>query len=267
MIVVRCSEDELVKSIFLIVLLTSLVSTGCAQDRKPDLHEEIRKGEITAILKAGSTGDRNYVPDLRAQLRVGRKAIGTTPGSAQMVLAKLGEAEQMKEVFCELYDLSNPVIQDEAVKKLAYVGGYGSIRALETLLRDDPTFTGGRSFPPPPPHSVSEARFDEVTYGELSHLAVDALAGLVPGQPIPKTLAKQAHGSPPTLFIFPLLPPSKQVGWIDRRKEAQIWRDWYLENDPKLRALNLEPQYSSLDFTALKCGEQKKDSSNATDRR
>jgi hypothetical protein len=119
-----------------LMLACSVASQSPQQVAPLPLASAIKAGSIDDILKAGASGDKRHLPVLRDLAGQGLPVLHSVSGSAQMAMAKLGDSAQMKSVVCELSYAENRV-QDEAIEKLKYIGGYGSIKALASLLTED----------------------------------------------------------------------------------------------------------------------------------
>lgn len=193
--------------ILLMMLNVSFVfsetETGTAMERKNQLIKKVENGDQKAILELGSLGDKSVVPVLRGILsRASHRNYGGEAANAQMALAKLGEKQQLKEILAE-FDSDDPALQDDAIKKLTYVGGNESVRALVKLL-DDKQWRKGKDGAGP----KGEPPMDKVFYSPRYILAMKALAQIVPNPPVPPQ-------SEPT------------------EKDLPKWREWWKQNQDK----------------------------------
>lgn len=129
---------------FLPVLLVLVVLTGngFAQTEEPPtaaqiLKSKVESGDSDAIEKAGNSNDLTLIPYLR-QLASDIKRRSNSNSSAfraHIALAKLGDKKALREILSEV-DAENPDIQDNAMKKLASVGGDEAFRKFYQLLDD-----------------------------------------------------------------------------------------------------------------------------------
>jgi hypothetical protein len=145
---------------FLARFVASALSLGCASsiaqvnDSQSSgtavLAERIRKGDGVAVLEAGDSGNRSFVPQLLSLRQKPGKNVSFA--QVQLALAKLGEDEELHEIRCEAL-FGSPSIQYYAVSdKLKYVGGWFSISTITAVL-DNGDYRGGRDgaglFAPP----------------------------------------------------------------------------------------------------------------------
>src|SRR5437868_6054202 len=100
------------KSIFglLIAWLLCGFTMATSQESRWDAHgksdqlliQRIQAGDGAAIAEAGKSGNKLFIPYLKKEL-TDRRNLGTSLspiGSARVALAKLGETDQMQEVWC-----------------------------------------------------------------------------------------------------------------------------------------------------------------------
>lgn len=162
---------------------------------KEAIVERIEKGDRKAILELGYLGDLSVVPYLRKLLQQPNKNFGGVSSNAQMALAKLGDKEQMQVILSELGS-QNPHLQHQAVKKLAYVGGDDSIRALARALTET-KWKVGKDHDPEARGPKGERPMDRVVYRPLALAAMKALAQIVSDPPVSASVQ-------PTLDLIPV---------------------------------------------------------------
>ena len=115
-----------------IVLLLALAAPSSSQIERTDttasvdpvLVRKIRAGDYQAIIEAGSSGNHNYISALK-ELEKSRKM---TNRGASMALAKLGEADEQRRVWCNSLGEYNPLPTFE------YIGGWYGIQASNHFL-------------------------------------------------------------------------------------------------------------------------------------
>ncbi len=105
------------------------------------LREKLKRGEtreaLEAILEAGKSGDKAFVPYLKelASRPDFGPSIYTLPSYAQMALAKLGEEPYLSAIIKDL-DSTNIFAQDRAIERLGKVGGRPAFKEFFRLLDD-----------------------------------------------------------------------------------------------------------------------------------
>lgn len=176
-----------------ILPLCCQTGTDSKQARMSTLMQRIENGDNNAILELGSLGDRSAIPYLQ-KLLTSQKHFGSASSNAQMALAKLGEKTQFAEILNELKS-DDPAVQDNAVKKLTYVGGYESIRALINLL-DDSAWREMKGFDPNRRGPKGEAPQGDVAFLPLGYMAMLALSQIAPNPPVPAGTAPKAEHIP-----------------------------------------------------------------------
>jgi hypothetical protein len=115
-----------------IVLLLALAALSSSQIERTDttasvdpvLVRKIRAGDYQAIIEAGSSGNHNYISDLKEL----EKSWKMTNRGASMALAKLGEADEQRRVWCNSLGEYNPLPTFE------YIGGWYGIQASTHFL-------------------------------------------------------------------------------------------------------------------------------------
>ena len=195
----------------LVVMLTGSVNAQAGTEQKKakvkPLMERVESGDQKAILDLGLLGDKSVIPYLQEIIaQASHKNFGGEASNAQMALAKLGEKKQLDEILSELYS-DDPAIQDDAIKKLTYVGGKDSIRTLAKLL-DDTKWRQMKGFDPNQRGPHGEIPQGRVLYPPRSLLAMKALAQIVPNPPASSTIE-------PT------------------EEDLPKWREWWKDNNDK----------------------------------
>jgi hypothetical protein len=119
----------LLSAALLLAHLETIQSAFCGSQSKADedLIRRIQSGDGAAMAEAGKSGNRLFVPFLRQQLKKRNRHVDTV-GAARFALARLGETDQLQEVWCRAITddpkrgLENPVFE------LEQVGGWFSIQ-------------------------------------------------------------------------------------------------------------------------------------------
>ena len=96
---------------------------------------QIKEGrDPTSVLQAGATGNPVFVPVLKEKLNSHVRPHYLFRREAQMALAKLGQVDQMKAIYCETATGDNLQVSDALSKQLPYVGGWFAIRIFQDVL-------------------------------------------------------------------------------------------------------------------------------------
>src|SRR3954465_5653917 len=84
----------------------------------------IQEQDDNAILEAGSSGNRIYVPYLKAALK-------HPHAEEQLIraLAKLGDKEQQQRIACTIHGTAASQVYETATERLPYIRGWFSIKA------------------------------------------------------------------------------------------------------------------------------------------
>jgi hypothetical protein len=202
------------------------------QSDLPAFLEAIRTNDpslATAILQAGRTNDRFWVPYLKPLL--GKKHRpgfdDDDAGSAQMALAKFGEGEQLQEIACEA-NFGCPSIQYNIVThKLKYVQGWFSIEMLAGWLDENHKF-----------QALFVDRPSDMLFTRPQDVALKVLPEIVP--------------NPPPFSSEPHI-----VDWMSQNDDEklapvrQAWREWINKNEESLRKLT--PLGDGLDLSRSAC--------------
>jgi hypothetical protein len=170
----------------LVVAIALMNATRCHAQSSPlslaarsqKIIEKIDGGDRNAILELGNLGDQSVLVYLERLASQQDKTFGGVSCHAQMALAKLGHAHSFQEIMDEIHSV-NPDIQENAIKKLLYIGGSRSIRTLAGLLSEEKWRTveiPNTSTNTPPTPSIKY-------YPPLSHVAIENLSKLVRNPP------------------------------------------------------------------------------------
>ena len=190
-------------------------TTPTATDKsKAAMLEGVRRGEYSAILEAGRTGDTNLIPYLRAQI-TGEPTDPPTE-AATMALAKLGVKKYLDNIVAEVaptnsalfaaYQNGQPVgssdptvmhiinchALEKAFEKLAYIRNPSTVKLVAAFVYNTESFYNAPDVPPSRP----------------SGAAARALRQLV--------------GNPPAL-------PPVYTG----DEEERAWQQWWEQNKDK----------------------------------
>ena len=160
-----------------------------------------------AILQAGRTGDRSFVPVLKSLIGRSKETFGRVLPSIQMALAKLEERDEIDAVLSDLRG-DNPGKQNEAVEKLIYIGGAMAIEAIIPLLDEDKVRLYKQNIPP-------DGNLLKRKHG-LMHLP----------------LRRHALRALPLLVVNPPADPQTDdtgiIGkWVPIDEQVALWKQWY----------------------------------------
>lgn len=207
------------KNIVLVLVLFGInIIQGTAQKtddknlRQGEASQEVliqaaKTGNKEAILELGKQGKRGAIPELK-KIRDDNKnkAFGSISSCAQMALAKLGDSEAMNEILAELQS-DDPMSQDHAIKKLAYIANNEAMEVLVNLLEDnkprkmkgyDPNMRGPKG----------EMPQGKILYEPINVIAMKTLATIIPN---------------------PIIPADK----LPTQENIQKWREWWEANSNK----------------------------------
>ena len=169
------------------------------------LIQKAHKGDNSAILKIGREGDESLIPTLKLiKQSSSNRNFGSVYCNAQMAMAKLGDKESMAEIVAEL-DNDDPMFQNHAIAKLAYVGNAKAIEMLLSLLRNDSPRTM-KGYDPSNRGPDGELPQGKIIYLPVNIIAMKALAEIIPNPIV--TLGKE-----PTQI------------------EIKQWLEWWKENN------------------------------------
>jgi hypothetical protein len=191
-------------TIFLAVLVTQTHCLSAVVSRD-ELIQKILAGDEQAILELGNLGDKSAVPFLQTLLGRPNKSYGSAACYAQMALAKLGEKQQQDEIVNELSS-EDPSLQDDAFRKLAYVGGSLAVKTVALFLTDTKYDSWREMKQEPVPDG--QKHMDVVGFEPLSWMAVRVLAEILPD-------------------------PVTTPGRTPTKESVQKWREWWEANKSK----------------------------------
>ena len=190
--------------------------TGSQNQSDEIVIQRIRSGDIAAIIEAGKSGNRLFVPPLRDAISVDKRT--DLAGAVRVALAKLGERDQLQEVWCRAITDDPKHGLYPSTDELETVGGWFAIQGLEKLLTPGSLVRW---------HRASEKdRNNDALSDPLPVAALKALPKVIP--------------NPPKQF------PEKE--WNGQVKN---WRDWVAAHNDDLR--KLEPTGEGVDFSDKAC--------------
>jgi len=173
-------------------------ANGDQSDSPAALAARIQRGDGTAVLEAGNSGNISYV----AQLLTLRRKPGKNVSLAQiqLALAKLGQRAELQEIRCEALFGSASIQYDAVTDKLKYVGGWFSIETISSVL-NNPDY---RTF----------QRDAAGTFAPLGWYALKMLPVIIPNPP-EITGGDMVPGSPGNLSV-----QRAWKEWIEVHKES-----------------------------------------------
>ncbi len=202
------------RTINLVIILLFAAHLGFGQSGLKDrdiseLAEKIKAGRtsesLEAILAAGRSGNKNYIPFLRtvADAKNETNAIKTVASYSQVALAILGEKKYLSSILQQV-DSIDIYEQNLGIEKLSLVGGSVAYKVFFRLLDDVQIRREGRSA-----EEIEYARIHGFTLrtGDeflepRSILVMQKLSGMAIDSPIPP-------GSTPSL------------------NDIKIWKKWF----------------------------------------
>ena len=181
------------------------------------LVRRIQGGDSAAIAEAGKSGNKLYVPYLRREL-TDRRDDGAPARRARIALARLGEIDQMQEVWCRAITDDPKRGLKPSTYELESVGGWFAIQGLEKLLTPDGLVKW---------HKPSEKeRNNDSLADPVSLTAFNALPKVIPNHP--------------AQF------PDKE--W---NPQVKAWQDWIAAHKDELS--KLQPTGEGVDFSNKAC--------------
>ena len=174
--------------------------------------------DVEAIRAAGASGNRDFVPTLRAvagKPRFDGNLLLTPGDQARLALARLGEQRELQEFWCEA---TGPHLQPP-VELFKLIGGWYGFRALREVLNG----AGEENFH----RAVTKSRTGDVVHVRPVYLALEVLSRIVPE------------------------PPAEEPSERRYREQVRIWLDWLAEHEPELR--HLQPTGDGVDFMDAAC--------------
>jgi hypothetical protein len=216
--------------LLLMVLLASrnVVASPRQNDYDESLIIRIQSGDISAIVEAGNSKNRVFVPYLREELKDQRhKGTDLSPKEpARHALAKLGETEQLQECWCRALNddpdmgLATPLLFEQ-------IGGWFSIQALQFFL----TPAGKVHWNKAMAKYGAKNPHEDVIFPPPSALALETLAKLVPNPP-------------PHADHLVLAPDEKD-------QQVKLWQNYIAAHKDELS--KLQPTGEGVDFSDKAC--------------
>lgn len=133
---------SLMRPLAIFFLITITANAGDDKSLS-EWQDDIRYGQN--ILKAGETGNPALKDVLHRRLeelqRTHRAADAMQIHELKLALAKLGDQDKLREVYCALYSNNAVTISGTTQHGLKYIGGWFAIRALLEMLDSDKRFS------------------------------------------------------------------------------------------------------------------------------
>jgi hypothetical protein len=201
--------------------------TNSTTTANPDeaLIQRIQAGDAAAMTEAGRSGNRVFVQYLQHELKDRRTQDGPAR-QAMIALARLGETDQLQEVWCRAITddpkrgLENPVFE------LEQVGGWFSIQGLEKLLTPEGLVHW---------HKLSgKEKYSDATVDPLNVRALRTLPKVVPNPPV-------RYSAPTEQFR----------AQTHTQEEMKMWQDWIAAHKDELS--KLQPTGEGVDFSDSAC--------------
>jgi len=187
--------------------------------------QRILAGETAAIEEAGKSGNRLYVPYLRRELKDRRKERGPA-GQARVALARLGETDQLQEVWCRAITDDPKRGLENPISELEQVGGWFGIQGLEKLLTPEGLVHW--------PKLTARDKYSDVSRDPLNLRALKTLPTVIP--------------NPPVGYSTPIEQFKAQT---HTQEEVKMWRDWIAAHKDELS--KLQPTGEGVDFSDKAC--------------
>jgi hypothetical protein len=213
--------------------VASQAASQNAVKKWPDAHarrliKRILSFNGDAILLAGSSGDRRYLPYLQ---KVRNSREGDTAFVAPeltLALAKLGDKSELQTVFCHLHDNSIFSMEKTANRELPYIGGWFAVQSYLEFATEDDEYN---------------RKWSESSKGTGSDLVPR------PGFPtywVAQDLPKVVTNAPFPPLEKPSYPPPNELP-----RRIQAWRKWIAAHKGRLN--KLKPTGDGVDFSAKAC--------------
>lgn len=164
----------------------------------PALQRRIEAGDATAILELGRANDSSVLPYLEALARQDGSDHGSPQAAARMALARMGVGLYFQQMLADV-DAADPMVQDQAVEKLAYAGNAEALAKLISLLDRDEYRTDGIH------DNTSPEREGTLVYSPLGRVALRALESM---------------------------PEAAEVGGAGEAVRMAAWRSWWARRGP-----------------------------------
>lgn len=184
----------------------------------------IAEYDMASIIRAGSSGNRAYIPYLRDILTSTPAYRSPEEEEAVIALVKLGDKERSKELECDLLSNDPQTVDHLAGEVLPKIKGWFAIREYFFMLTQDAAYE--KQLEKPEYHT--DALFG-ATYP--SHWAVRYLPAVVPRAPFARVKT----------FADPRIP-----------RLARQWKIWIQRNEADLERLNPQGQ-KGLTFSTVGC--------------
>ena len=128
----------------LLTIVLFVAITAASEDKSlREWQDDIRYGQN--ILKAGEIGNPALKDVLQRRLedlqRTHRDADAMQIHELKLALAKLGDQDKLREVYCALYSNNAAAISDTTQHGLKYIGGWFAVRSLVEMLDSDKRFS------------------------------------------------------------------------------------------------------------------------------
>jgi hypothetical protein len=208
----------------LAVVLSLSYPAASSQNASPEpqsksdevLLQRIQAADSSAIAEAGRSGNRLFVAPLRQLLR-NRTNKPEISGYVRVALARLGEQDQLQEIWCRAITDDPKRGLYPSTYELESVAGWFGIQGLERLLTPDVVRW----------HKLSEKEKNNDALAEpLSLTALKALPKVIP--------------NPPAQFT--------EKEW---KQQVKAWRQWIDAHKDELS--KLQPTGEGVDFSPNAC--------------
>jgi hypothetical protein len=210
----------LLSAALLFAHLETIQSAFCGSQSKADedLIRRIEAGDGAAMMEAGKTGNRRFIPYVREAIKLDTKNLDTAD-PARLALARLGETYELQEEWCRAISGEPTIVFDAPIEELGLVGGWFAIQALQTFLTPEGAELPFRNAP-------KRKHVSDVAVLSPSYYALKTL---------PDTVS-----NPPVRFN------DQQMD-----QQAKIWQDWIAAHKDELS--KLQPTGEGVDFSDAAC--------------
>jgi len=189
------------------------------------LIQRILAGDAAAIAEAGRSGNRLFVPYLRTALKNQNKQRDAA-GPARDALARLGEVDELQEVWCRAITDDPKQGISPSPYELESVGGWFGIQGLQKLLTPDGLVHW---------HKLSDKEKSiDVSVDPLNLRALKTLPKVVPNPPVTYSTAME-----------------QLKAQIHTDDEIKNWQDWIAAHRDELS--KLQPTGEGVDFSPNAC--------------
>jgi hypothetical protein len=220
--------------IWIIVVILILCLAARAQENKARdvqfgaISRAIEEGKPEAVIQAGQSGNPDYIPYLKKLLGKMKEQHIDLSGGVFIALARLADKDTLEEVVCRV-DSPHPLAQWVAIDDLQRVGGWFSIRLLETKLGNENSnakFRRGL-------RKYSKDLDSDVSYSGPDIMALVTFSKVVPNPPMPLAVESNTANS----TTAPRL--------------TNAWREWIRANTDALS--KLQPVGEGIDLSGKFC--------------